>query len=496
MAPQGSTASQPAPPRRATHQPLGRHFHQEPLSSKRYTWLALSCVALLLFVGALGGFTLLRLRSNVQTAEINIGDIPSDLANGPLDILVIGSDTRSGSNSAYGTAEDAASGARSDVMMLVQVSEDRSNVSVISFPRDLMVDIPRCTDSETSTIYPASTETQINEALSRGGPGCTVATISNITGVAIDHFMLVDFNAVKALSSVVGGVEVCVTEPIDDTYSGLKLDAGQSTVQGEQALAFLRSRHGFGDGSDTARIQAQQSFLASLLRKVQSEGTLTNPAMVLNIAEAITQNVTVDQELTQLGNLVSLSTIFARVDLSKVVFATVPTEPYVYDTNRLQLSEASEELFAKLQQDQSLVEPEPAPEEQGQPEATETADTLTYDLSVSVTNSSGQPERADELVGAVSDRGFVHTSTYEGEATQPTSVIYYPYGYKAEAQAVADLFGVTELIASDQFIGIGLILGEDLAETDRIEAVPSTEIAGGASGQTADQQTCQQSFGY
>lgn len=487
MAPQGQ------PPQRVVT-PLGRHMSNQPLKSQRVKWIALSCVALLAMVVAFSGFALVRLRSNVQTAEMNIGELSSNLASGPLDILVIGSDTRAGNNGAYGTAEDAASGARSDVMMLVQVSEDRSNVNVISFPRDLMVDIPKCTDAETGEVYPATEETQINESLERGGPGCTVATISNLTGVAIDHFMLVDFNAVKALSSVVGGVEVCVTEPIDDTYSGLKLPAGTSSVEGEQALAFLRSRHGFGDGSDTARIQAQQSFLASLLRKVQAEGTLTNPAMLLNIAEAITQNVTVDKELTNLGNLVSIGSIFANIDLSKVVFATVPNETYVYDENKLQLSADAEDFFTKLQKDESLVEPAPAATASAS-ESSAPAVELTYSLGVSVTNATGVEDRAEELAPKIEQVGFTSVTVDTTDAVYTESAIYYPYGYDAEAQAIADLFGITSLTPSDQYVGIAVILGSDLAEDDAI-AAPTSEIAAGATGQTADQVTCQQSFSY
>ncbi|HIY95177.1 MAG TPA: LCP family protein [Candidatus Rothia avicola] len=487
MAPQGQ------PPQRVVT-PLGRHMRNQPLKSQRVKWIALSCVALLAMVVAFSGFALVRLRSNVQTAEMNIGELSADLASGPLDILVIGSDTRAGNNGAYGTAEDAASGARSDVMMLVQVSEDRSNVNVISFPRDLMVDIPKCTDAETGEVYPATTETQINESLERGGPGCTVATISNLTGVAIDHFMLVDFNAVKALSSVVGGVEVCVTEPIDDTYSGLKLPAGTSSVEGEQALAFLRSRHGFGDGSDTARIQAQQSFLASLLRKVQAEGTLTNPAMLLNIAEAITQNVTVDKELTNLGNLVSIGSIFANIDLSKVVFATVPNEPYVYDENKLQLSADTEAFFTKLQNDESLVEPTPAATASASDSSAPAVD-LTYSLGVSVTDATGIENRAEELAPKIEQAGFTSVTVDTTDALYTESAIYYPYGYDAEAQAIAGLFGITSLTPSDQYVGIAVILGSDLAENDTI-AAPTSEIAAGATGQTADQVTCQQSFSY
>lgn len=474
-------------PSTATH---GRHMLLQPQKSQRLKWLAFGCVAMLLLVFGLGGFALARLRSNVHTAEMNVGELVGNLASGPLDILVIGSDTRSGNNAAYGDEADAESGARSDVMMLLQISEDRQMVNVVSFPRDLMVDIPKCTDAETGQVYAASEDTQINESLERGGPGCTVATISNITGVEIDHFMLVDFNAVKALSSVVGGVQVCVTEDIDDTYSGLKLEAGTSDVEGEQALAFLRSRHGFGDGSDTARIRAQQSFLSSLLRKVQSEGTLSNPSMLYRIAEAVTQNVTVDKGLTDLSTLVSVGSIFSTVDLSKVVFATVPNEPYVLDDNKLQLSTESEAFFTKLQKDEILVEPATTDET-----AEEDVDSLNYDVSVSVSNGSGVDDRGSALASDITDRGFKQTTVDENAAEYSTSSIVYPYGFEAEAQAVADIFGITTLTPSDQYIGIEVVVGSDLAEHDKVES-QDAGIASGATGQTADQVTCQQSFNY
>lgn len=468
----------------------GRHMLLQPQRSQRLKWLAFGCVAMLLLAFGLGGFALARLRSNVHTAEMNVGELVGNSASGPLDILVIGSDTRSGNNAAYGDESDAESGARSDVMMLLQVSEDRQMVNVVSFPRDLMVDIPKCTDAETGQVYAASEDTQINESLERGGPGCTVATISNITGVEIDHFMLVDFNAVKALSSVVGGVQVCVTEDIDDTYSGLKLKAGTSDVEGEQALAFLRSRHGFGDGSDTARIRAQQSFLSSLLRKVQSEGTLSNPTMLYRIAEAVTQNVTVDKGLTDLSTLISVGSIFSTVDLSKVVFATVPNEPYILDDNKLQLSTESEAFFTKLQKDESLVEPAVTDET-----AEEDVDSLNYDVSVSVSNGSGIDDRGSVLASDIADRGFKQITVNENAGEYSTSSIVYPYGFEAEAQAVADIFGITTLTPSDQYIGIEIVVGADLAEHDKIES-QDAGIAAGATGQTADQVTCQQSFNY
>lgn len=482
---------------------FGRHMRQEPVRSHRYRWIALSCVGAFLFIVAVAGVNLLRLRTNVHTASLNIGEYASgSLSDGPLDILVIGSDTRAGNNAAYGSLEDANSGARSDVMMLVQVSQNRQDVSVISFPRDLIVDIPKCTSPITGMVYPAASGLQINESLNHGGPGCTVATISSLTGINIDHFMLVDFNAVKALSHVVGGVQVCVTQAIDDSYSGLKLPAGVSSVEGEQALAFLRSRHGYSDGSDTSRIAAQQSFLASLLRKVKSEGTLTNPTQLFNIAEAVTQNVTVDKGLTNPATLVNIGAMFASIDLSKVVFATVPNEPYLYDANKLQLAPSAEDLFERLREDRGLTDksapaPEQAPTEETQePEqATEEQVSLDYSAPITVLNASGAEHREQDIEKVVASLGYSHITAEHSDTEYAASAVYYPAGYAGQAQQIAQKLGITVVEGSASYDAVTVVIGQDFTSGD-VLSQKETSIAGDASGQTADQVKCQQSYEY
>ncbi|WP_245826131.1 LCP family protein [Kocuria massiliensis] len=477
--------------------PRGRHYQNRARNSRRGMWLALCCVGLLVVVLGAGGFAAMRLRSNVSTEALNLGDQMnggSQLADGPLDILVIGSDTRSGNNSNYGSASDEESGARSDVMMLMQISEDHKNVNVLSFPRDLMVDIPQCKGSD-GKVYPAEQDTQINESLTNGGPGCTVATINKLTGVNVDHFMLVDFNAVKQLSSVVGGVNVCVNKPIKDEYSGLDLPAGHSDVEGEQALAFLRSRHGFGDGSDTSRIQAQQGFLASLMRKVKSQGTLSNPGKMYGIAEAVTQNVTVDQGFTDPATLVSVGRILSGVDLSKIVFATVPTEPYTYDQNKLQLSADSEQVFKTLQKDGSLADSQD--DKSPQPDQSSTA-SIDRTVPVSMSNASGKQGRAQDLSSNVEHLGYSNVTYQELADSSDKTTIQYPAGYQDQAQELASHFGVgsTEVVETAGLSGISVTVGKDFTSGDTVKKDSSQKIVGGANGQTADQQTCQQAFEY
>ena len=162
-----------------------------------------------------------------------------DDATGRMQILILGSDTRDGKNSGYGTADDSTGYGKSDVMMLMDISEDNKRVNVISFPRDLLVDIPKCTDQKTGKDYPARTGVMINEAMDEAGIGCAVDTVNKLTGLEVDHFMMADFNAVKELSNAVGGVEVCISDAVYDPDSRLRLPKGN--VPGRRASRPLPS---------------------------------------------------------------------------------------------------------------------------------------------------------------------------------------------------------------------------------------------------------------
>lgn len=174
-------------------------------------WLkAVTGVVALVLVAAIAfaGFWFIRLQGNISKAPLNAGgestEAPGNDATGRLQILILGSDTRDGKNSEYGTADDSTGYGKSDVMMLMDISEDNKRVNVISFPRDLLVDIPDCKDRKTKTDYPARTGVMINEAMSEAGIGCAVDTVNKLTGMQVDHFMMADFNAVKELSNAVG----------------------------------------------------------------------------------------------------------------------------------------------------------------------------------------------------------------------------------------------------------------------------------------------------
>ncbi|MFC7430190.1 MULTISPECIES: LCP family protein [unclassified Agrococcus] len=282
--------------------------------------------------------------------------------DGAVDLLIMGSDTRDGQVSGdYGEA----SGARSDVMMLLHVAADRESATLVSIPRDTMLPSPECLTDGGRTIA-ASAAVQVNGLLEHG-PYCSLDAMRDFTGLDLEHFLVVGFDGVVGITEAIGGVEVCVAHDVADPYSGLFLDAGTHTLAGEQALAFLRTRHGFADGSDLGRIQAQQAFLGSLARSVQDAGTLSNPTALFRLADAASQAITVDEAIADPGSLVALASTLADVDLDRLVMVQLPVMPYAPDPNRVApRSEEAAALFAALRDDRPVMltseSPEAAPE--------------------------------------------------------------------------------------------------------------------------------------
>ena len=236
---------------------------------------------------------------------------------GDVNLLLTGSDS-GGGNAAYGVRGEVLG----DVTMLLHISADKTNATVVSFPRDLFVEIPECTDQD-GTVSSASRNTKMNVALSRGF-ACPVATIAQLTGLDIPYAAVIEFDGVIAMSNAVGGVPVCVATTINDRQISFKLDAGPHTLQGRDALQFLRSRYGVGDGSDLTRISNQQQFLSSLVRTMKSSATLSNPVKLYGIASAATENLTFSESLGRADTMVSIAVALKDIPLENVVFVRYP----------------------------------------------------------------------------------------------------------------------------------------------------------------------------
>ncbi|MCC3301363.1 LCP family protein [Arthrobacter sp. zg-Y895] len=483
-------------------EPGGRHLSSGTAAGHPLLKGIAAALALVLVGGVVfGAVQLLRLRGNFDTQPLNLGSDDTqveqvDANTDPMQILVLGTDQRDGQDSN-----------NSDVMMLVNLTADRSNVTVVSFPRDLLVPLPECEDPSSGTVYDAMDLGQLNGALGNGGPGCTVAAINEVTGLSIDHFMMADFDAVKELSNTLGGVEVCVNQPVDDPLSGLDLPAGVSSVQGEQALAFLRTRHGFGNGGDEGRIRAQQSFLASMVRKVKEEGTLNNLPKLYSIAETVTKNLTVDEELANIPDLVALATRLKDVDLGNVAFVTAPVVPYEYDTNRLVLDEAkAQPLFDALVSDQGITaDGTPSPEatdtaESGTPATPGTAEPAVPAVDpaavpVTLVNASGTAGRDTAVLEYLTSKGFTQALAGGAGASQsPATQIFYGYGYEEMAQEVARTLNIpgVQVVLSAAYTGVSVQIGADFASGSTMGDLGDL---GDLDGQTAAQVTCQTAFG-
>ena len=282
----------------------------------------------------------------------NVPDIGA--MEGGLNFLLVGSDKRP-EDGAFGDPEEE-SAVLNDVTMLLHISQDHTHVEVVSFPRDLYVSVPECPDPNDPGGEPLSSlsSVKMNEVLSWGGFGCVASTIEQLTGVTITVGGIVEFYGVAALSSAVGGVEVCVVERIDDDYTGLHLDPGTHSLSGIDALAFLRTRHGVGDGSDLGRISSQQTFLASLMRTMQSSGTLGDPLKLYSIAKAVLSNMTLSNAMQNPAQLMAIARTLQDVDLSKIVFVQYPTG-YTDDRSGVVPSESANVLNAALVADRPIA---------------------------------------------------------------------------------------------------------------------------------------------
>ncbi|GAB3562426.1 LCP family protein [Arthrobacter alkaliphilus] len=477
------------------------------------SWLKLTAATVSVLLVAAIAFTaywVIRLQSNISTAPLSAGatrtEGAANDATDRLQILILGSDTRDGKNSQYGSAQDSSGYGQSDVMMLLDISADNKRVSLTSFPRDLLVSVPACTDPKTKTVYQPHSNVMINSAMAEAGIGCAVDTVNKLTGLQIDHFMMADFNGVKELSNAVGGVNVCVTDAVYDPDSGLRLAKGTSTVQGEQALAFLRTRHGFGDGSDLGRIQAQQGFLSSLTRKIKADGTLGNPQSLLSIADAVTKNLTVDEGLASVQSLLTVGSRLKDVDLSKVAFVSVPTQPAAVDPNRLELVQPqATQLFEAMRANLDLTTPgataapsaSPSPTSSQGPSSNPATPPSApavpaYDKAlqaVTVADGTGVASRGREIAAALVGGGFTKAGHFLAAAV-PRTVVYYGAGYADVAPDVAHLLGIpaSQVESSNGIAGVQVYIGSDFTSGTGygVASVPADVVK-----QTAGDVKCQ-----
>ncbi|MFF7937593.1 MULTISPECIES: LCP family protein [unclassified Streptomyces] len=348
---------------------LGASAHGEGLvRRRRRRWLrgaGLGATVLVLVAAGAGWAVYAKLDGNITPDDAAAAELaryeserPTSLVKDAQNILLIGSDSRSGDgNARYGRDSGTE---RSDTTILLHLAAGRRTATAVSLPRDLMVDIPACRGPDGSRSRPVFA--MFNHAFQKGGSACTIRTVEKLTNIRVDHHMVVDFHGFKDMVDAVDGVTVCLDEPIDDKAAKLRLPAGRVTLNGEQALGYVRARKSLGDGSDTDRMDRQQRFLGALVNKVQSNDVLLNPVKLYPVLDAATSSLTTDPGLASLRGLYELVRGLRHIPTGHVQFLTVPREPYVHDRNRDQLAEPeARRLFERLRKDAPVKVTEKAP---------------------------------------------------------------------------------------------------------------------------------------
>ncbi|MFG2435134.1 LCP family protein [Streptomyces sp. NPDC048508] len=394
-----------------------------------------------------------HLEGNVQATDIGDSGKDGFSKDEAFNILIIGTDKRTGKgNEGYG---DKNSVGHADTNILLHVSKDRTNATAMSIPRDLVVDIPECKtklDDGTEKVIPPTRNVRFNTSLGQEdrNPGCTMDTVKAVTGISVDHFAMVDFNAVKTLTSAVGGVEVCLAKDVDDPDSHLKLSAGKHTIEGEQALAFVRTRHSFGNQGDLDRIKVQQQFMASLMRKMSSGDTLTNPKKLIDLAEAATKALTVDTGIAKVTTLKDMALELKKVPTKNITFTTVPVidnpaDGVIHKTVIVNPT-TSQPVFDAIKNDVSFT----AVKQKAKKEKAEVAARLkgsrssASDIRVDIYNGGAEAGSAQETLNWLQNTEGVLKSSQLGNADETldkTSLEYSP-DQADQARKLADLMGL------------------------------------------------------
>jgi LCP family protein required for cell wall assembly len=314
-------------------------------------------VAAVLVVVLTGGFFVYRhLNNNITGIDITSAlgtDRPTEVKaktpQKPLNILLLGSDTRQGQTGHIGGDTPGLS----DTTILLHISGDRKLAYGVSLPRDAMVQRPSCERKDGQGTDPGGLS-MFNAAYAVGGPACTVKTVEKLTNIRINHFVVIDFNGFRKMVDALGGVEVCVPKEVNDTTGHIYLPAGTYDVKGQRALDYVRVRHAISDNGDIGRMKRQQAFLASMANKAVSAGTLVNPVRLVRFLDAATKSLTTDTGLSSLNKLGSLAKSLKGIGLDHIQFLTVPFKTYEPDPNRLEWAPGANRLWYRIRMDMPI----------------------------------------------------------------------------------------------------------------------------------------------
>jgi LCP family protein required for cell wall assembly len=451
--PPGGARYRRAGPVRREGRPGKRPAQRLTRRGKIWMWAASVATALVVLVclGAYAIYAHLNGNLTVTNAFAGLLHRPPAAPPGVENILVLGSQTRDGQakEGGPGFGYDPNTDL-SDNLILVHLDATHTHATVVSIPRDTLVYEPACKARDGHGTVPAQQQAIIDGAMNLGGPPCAVATVEHLTGIRMTHFIEFDFNSFRTMVRVIGGVEVCLPQPVHDPYSGLNLSAGRHLIDGNKALEFVRTRHGVGDGSDLGRIELQQEFMSSLIQKMTSEGVLGNPVKLLQIADAATKALTVDPGLGSVAKLIGLGDSLRNLHTDHVTFVTMPTVLDPANIDRLLPEEPEDDVIWQMLKTSKLWLghlPVPSP----------------HRVKVVVDNGTGVAGLAGQTAAKLKKLGFDVVGVGNAPGVTATTTVTYPASSAAGgAYALAQDLTATPAAQSAGKTGpVTLTLGSD-----------------------------------
>lgn len=371
------------------------------------------------------------------------GDRPASV-DGIHNILVLGTDERAGDDASYNDAN----GIRPDVLMIASIDVDNGGATMVNLPRDLVVELPACEGNDDEYEGSAGGQDQLNHAMRYGGLDCQGNAVESVTGVHLDHMLSIDFAGFEDMVDSVGGVEMCVPEPVDDPKAHLQLEAGEQRLDGSEALGLARSRDSTDYGSDLGRIENQQRLIGAILREVQSGEILTSPSTLRSFLDSVTDSMVTDQGFT-LDVMMELAVAMREVDLENMHMVTVPVEDDPADPNKVVFQEpAAQDLLGALAAGEALPGSDGSGDGgdggsdseggDGGSDSEGGGDTEPQDVSLQVLNNTGRDGLATEVETLLNAEGFTVTGTGNPQERAPdATTVYHGPGQEAEAELVA-----------------------------------------------------------
>ncbi|RSX58495.1 LCP family protein [Bifidobacterium samirii] len=384
------------------------------ISHRLLSGIVMAVIAALAFSGTFAAATLADISRVVDDNKIQViaqddkdddeNQLVDPYANEPIDILLIGQDTRDGdTNAAIGGGETEGGLHNSDTVMILQLAADRKSANLVSLPRDLIVDVPAC-QTTTGTIpaqYSVMLNTIFPNAYAQGGDlasaaSCTMSMVNSLSGMNIQNFMVVDFGGLVNMINAIGGVDICIPVDTVDSYTGLNLAKGVQHLDGLTATQYARMRHGTGtDGSDTMRTTRQQYLIKRLITTALQKNLITQTAQLYQLAKSALESVQMSSGLADVMTLAGLAMSMKDFNVSHLYSQTIPIVPWTYDANRSMLADGAEAVWEKLRNHQPLVE----------------------EQSTDTTTDGGATDGTTTGDGATTDGGATDGTTADGGST-------------------------------------------------------------------------------